>query len=120
MLNLALCCFQHKELRAVHAARRAMRASPRAARVPYEPRPPPYTPRAAAPCELACEPHWCHTSRRGCKLAAAAVSSADRGMNGGDGVGGGARWYAARSTLGVEVKPARTEEATVHSHSQTQ
>ena len=46
-------------------------------------------------------------------------------MNGGDGVGGGTRRYAAygaeaRGTLGVEVKPARTEEATVHSHSQTQ
>ena len=39
-------------------------------------------------------------------------------MNGGDGVGGGARWYAACSTLGVEVKPARTEEATVHRHSE--
>ena len=44
-------------------------------------------------------------------------------MNGGDGVGGGTRRYAAygaeaRGTLGVEVKPARTEEATVHRHSE--
>ena len=28
-------------------------------------------PLSAAPCELACEPHWCHTSCRRCKLSAA-------------------------------------------------